>query len=847
MIKGPKNLIPFQLLLLSSSLSLSVLISGDSESKPHSVWERYPATKIEFSLFLWKRKNKTKKNPYPLFPVFFQATFSLHIRSANVKSHHRSQMDKQLARRFKQSSGHKLFSGAGGDFVLLEKSKKERIRKLSTIGRGATCSSLEMDCDVSHREDEEELPSKRIKLPRKSMGDSNGGVHLASVPRKLRSAMKKRHRQSTSPSLSNSRKLLGGTESLNCDGVKKPCLKQGDRSPKETVSGPITKDEEEVVETLYALAGLVFPNNEANGNGKVESETLDANASALPESKNSPAPAVEVGDIKLDPVFPCRATSSTSPSYVEGFTKGTDQVDLLNNPSTHYQPEFPNSGTLCIDSNNNVSHNQINISSLSAKVEQCNEKRFSNAVNFRDPSELSLDSRRLTQTVQQLTSVFSRKPEIAVELGTNIGSQVQKHDMLQESREKGSGLWPGLASNVSHGAKSDSPLLHPAATMPPWMDAALSTSRASIQNGSSFAKVTKVVNGTRSCKKCAAHVYISHLIQSLKSSDSKDQLLLQPCQMRAHEGSEQGAFLGVNTYTNVKSGFNEVVSSSSIRISTAEKVSNEAKNGILQHKMLRLDQPSYTLASGAHTSPKQIFDFLSLSAGGGSSGNNDSFSRGRYAMEPSSEAQVPYLHSPVQHHNLIPFPLTRSRYSSSASLDSHPPVAQQGQLLPSYSNPFCVSQANVTALTKQPIQQQKLHLQQQQQQFHLQQHQQQQLHLQQQQQRFWAAQFAAQYRPAGTLAATAPSPSWQNIKQENCTLNQCGQALLSPSPSTLELVGPKYAPLSHQQQQQMPVTSFPPDRVKLSDHHLPSVYEESVGGYRAASALPLQLLCNERL
>lgn len=103
--------------------------------------------------------------------------------------------------------------------------------------------------------------------------------------------------------------------------------------------------------------------------------------------------ATAVGDIKLDPVFPCRATSSTSPSYVEGFTKGTDQVDLLNNPSTHYQPEFPNSGKLCIDSNNNVSHNQINISSLSAKVEQCNEKHFSNAVNFRDPSELSLDSR----------------------------------------------------------------------------------------------------------------------------------------------------------------------------------------------------------------------------------------------------------------------------------------------------------------------------------------------------------------------------------------------------------------------------------------------------------------------
>lgn len=76
--------------------------------------------------------------------------------------------------------------------------------------------------------------------------------------------------------------------------------------------------------------------------------------------------------------------------------------------------------------------------------------------------------------------------------------------------------------------------------------------------------------------------------------------------MRAHEGSRQGVFLGFNTFTNVKSGFNEAVSSSSISISTAENVSNEAKNGILPHKKLHLDQPLSTLASGAHTSPKKV-------------------------------------------------------------------------------------------------------------------------------------------------------------------------------------------------------------------------------------------------
>lgn len=81
--------------------------------------------------------------------------------------------------------------------------------------------------------------------------------------------------------------------------------KQGgsDRSLRETVSGDITKDEEEVVETLYALAGL-FPNNDANDNSKLDTESLDANPSALPESKETPTPAFEG-----DPLFSARKSS----------------------------------------------------------------------------------------------------------------------------------------------------------------------------------------------------------------------------------------------------------------------------------------------------------------------------------------------------------------------------------------------------------------------------------------------------------------------------------------------------------------------------------------------------------
>ncbi|XP_068313058.1 uncharacterized protein [Pyrus communis] len=737
------------------------------------------------------------------------------------------------ATRFKQSSGPsntttKLFPSldGGGDFVLSGRStKKERLRKLSALGTAKTTSfgDCEMGCDVPDRDDE--LPTKRFKLPRKFFDDCNG-VDLASVPRKLRSAMKKRNRESASParSLPNAKKVshtMRGSESPKRDGVNKskPYLKQG--------GSEITKDEEEVVETLYALAGL-FPRNDSNDDSKVDSESLDANPSALPESRESLTSAFEVGNDKSGSNCPLRATKAASPSNVERLAKENDQVDCLNKPSTQQEPESPNSRKSSINSDNSVPQN-LNVSSLSVKVEGCNEKHAtSNAVNF-CISDLNLDS-WLKQPVQELSSIPERKPVIALELSTTVGAQIVLHDMDQETKKNGPVLWPGLSSSVSHGARNDSPSSlsqSPAAKIPPWLDAALSTSRASVQNGSSFGKVTAVLNGRRSCKKCAAHVYISHLIQALQNSERKNKIQLQPSQMRPHEGSKQVAFLGVNINAKSNNGLNGIVSTSSVGISISEKNSTEAKNGTLQQMKLHQDQPQFALGSWAYTSPKQSIDFLSLSAGGGGSESNNSFSRSRNGMEPSSQSQATYIHPLMQRHTLVPFSLPPSQYSSSAH-PNNPSVSQQGQmqLSPYHGNPFCGPQASPTASTKQQPQQQ--HLQ-----------------LQQHQQRLWATHLAAQYRPVGTSAPAVHVPGWQNGRQD-MMLMPCSQGLMSPSPSTLELVGPKYAPLS--QQQLMAVTSsFPPGRVKRQEHHLPSVYEESGAGFHAGSAMPLQLLCSERL
>lgn len=93
--------------------------------------------------------------------------------------------------------------------------------------------------------------------------------------------MKKRNRESASPSPS-----LPDAKKVNhtMSGIELLMKKDG--------GSEITKDEEEVVETLYALAGL-FPRNDVNDNSKVDIESLDANPSGLPGSKESLTSAFE--------------------------------------------------------------------------------------------------------------------------------------------------------------------------------------------------------------------------------------------------------------------------------------------------------------------------------------------------------------------------------------------------------------------------------------------------------------------------------------------------------------------------------------------------------------------------
>ncbi|KAG7587172.1 hypothetical protein ISN45_Aa02g024000 [Arabidopsis thaliana x Arabidopsis arenosa] len=98
---------------------------------------------------------------------------------------------------------------------------------------------------------ENEVSKKKSKLPKKNLKDTNGVDH-ASVPRKLRSAMKKRNLESVSKLSSVSKRL--NLSKTGIESFKKDQEMEANAIVPESMM--ISKDEKEVAETLYGLAGM---------------------------------------------------------------------------------------------------------------------------------------------------------------------------------------------------------------------------------------------------------------------------------------------------------------------------------------------------------------------------------------------------------------------------------------------------------------------------------------------------------------------------------------------------------------------------------------------------------------
>ncbi|GFZ10428.1 hypothetical protein Acr_21g0010270 [Actinidia rufa] len=661
----------------------------------------------------------------------------------------------------KQSGLIEAVDGNGGDSVFPEKLKRERMRKLSVVGKMGSDSGDELRSTASI--------SKRFKLPREAICNyffhDSKRVDYASVPRKLRSAMKKPNRELISLPLPGKKRRK--------DGKKKsrPNEKQDDSegSLGRHILGLITKDEEEVVQTLYALAEM-FPNNDEKNS--LDGETGKTKSWPLMAFEDTAASLKEEDSKSLCPSNTAEAASS---SLLEVSPHDTVDVKCPNEPS------IANDIHLHTELDDAFSHRNLQAMSMLSPTKPISGTPFCSSVGLSVQSEISMGNGWVafsfspsdpnTRKLQRVTE----KPEIEA---AAVSSQHELQYILKECKISGSALWPGLSSSGSDVAGTQGPALQSSSpTIPAWLHITSSANPpGSLDNGALTDKITQdskdSVARKKSWKRCSAHEYICRLIKILQIAEKADSII-----------------------------------------------------GSAADKKLIDDQQQASTTSALHTSLKQSFDFLSLSAGGSGIEAPNGVNKVGDGPEPWTQFHGPFPPSLPQNHAIMPFSLPPYPFSS-ASFTHHLPLAAVKQVQmqpPAYmGNPLLAPQHLGNSAS--PKQQ----------------------HQQQQQQWIWTAQQADQYKPVGFPASLIPK--WQNGRKESASAIQYAQSIPQPSYSSLELLGPKYAPISQELQLIAVTSSLPTARDKMQHpHNLFSGYEGNVVGSLPDTALPLQLLCNDHL
>ncbi|XP_042035839.1 uncharacterized protein LOC121782171 [Salvia splendens] len=340
---------------------------------------------------------------------------------------------------------------------------------------------------VSFAGDDESQPStSNCKLSTMIL-DGCGAVNHASIPRKLRSAIKKRSRESvTSPLLTSRKQHDVSTTVYRKDGAKKFKFNKKKRH--------ITKDEEEVAETLYALAGMFTNANEADQQ-KVDDEKPEIKSSTTLEEDT------------------CRTLQDET-------RKISSEVTL---------------GAVCPSISNVVNLTEEVISqTLEARQPEpffsCKQAATPNAYGGKSDSCPS-------STLRPLVSVHginqSHEEEIHLDRVTASG--------LQYGKNKYKDLFPSPNLSAMQAASSETHRLFEGTTF---------TSQPHVvESKISSEKHTRVATeSNNSRKRCSAHVYISRLIKVLQISDRKEGLPVKPAQPTNFRGSDNQMGRNGDTY-----------------------------------------------------------------------------------------------------------------------------------------------------------------------------------------------------------------------------------------------------------------------------------------------------------
>ncbi|KAL1820770.1 hypothetical protein ACET3Z_015639 [Daucus carota] len=570
-------------------------------------------------------------------------------------------------RRAKPSrSSSNVTAQSGSDF---KKLRKDKVRRLSFVDR--LCDKTpdsEMPCVQSDDEEDEYHPcvtkSKRIKLPRKFFDDCQKVDH-SSVPRKLRSAIRKRRRESISPHFPEVRRL-----NLSANGIElQP--KESEGSPGLASVMPVSKDEEEVAETLNALAEMFS-----------DSDKIEMAKSTAPE-------------VEKDLWSPFTTTAPGAAQHSSNTVGSSDEAERIQfsyrrtEADMHrYIPKFNCTKVPILSKSSSANENCSSFPSHSQLSREIGLKRPAHNLNMANEIYKELADE----------SVLTFKGQNEVRLGT------------RENRNNGSALWPGLSSTSVHSAKTlGSPVKLSAAKVPTWLGISTSTARSCSSRNVAISEkeFQSVVDEKKMRKKCSTHVYISRLIRVLKVTEAKDSLPLQPTRLTAHDESKKGAISEEKKLQMIKEGSAGVVFTSDIACSGGEDSPSKLSSAIVLHKRLRDDLQGST-NSGPYTTHKQSSNFFAALPGSSGVEHESAGQVNGHRPEPSTESNIPFLYPFTQSCRTNPLSLPQNCQLSTSLVDSAAAgAAPKIQLPPYLSNTKSVT-SSLTSLQNQQQHQQWL-------------------------------------------------------------------------------------------------------------------------------------------
>ncbi|KAI3981620.1 hypothetical protein MKX01_007540 [Papaver californicum] len=706
----------------------------------------------------------------------------------------------------------------GGDMeVVMERSKKkEKVKGLSSIGSAAKENSQIGGGGGGGSDDgEEELllrtsattAAKRFKVHSKPLNDCNA-IDLAVVPRKIRSAMIKRNRESLSPPLPEAKKphrTPNGTHHPHLSSTQKAKqkMKQGVLGQFESIS--ITKDEEEVAETLFALARMI-PNNQLV-NCPVDQKNTEAKSPPVRQSTEIPVFASEASKNERSKSLKegISVEAINLPSSGEG--SGTDAVMVNFSPDTSMmrRPSIFRNQKFMLDRGIIGPLSDSRISQL-----QKNEHTDLTSLSVAATSGVLINpchTNRRIQGTQHKASFCEQKAELWPVAA--ILKKQEEHNMkenndgdkrlascidgtpalslIERNNYNDSGLALALAGSQDRELAWTSK-----SKVPSWLNSAKKTDVAANDVlKEKFNSVT--VDKIQPRKKCATHVHISRLIQVHQASEKKSMLSPIPNQMQTN-GAKHGAS-ALNSLNGLislgdKNGLNRFISDGCLNDGDAGNDMNEVQNRILQDKQNR--------------------DFLSLSTGGGSLGSTASFNavnQRTNKLESSTQFHVPYLHPVVQNPSIVPFSVhgcSSSPYPDQSTVRASQQLKSEQMASPFYSPQHAVLSDSAN--------------------HHHQHH-------QQQQQQMWAAHYMS-----GRNSTASYSSKWQHGKQDSPIYfpGECSQPPAHSSTSLRHEVLNSKFPSNMQPQQQQPfffLSSSSPSSSRGKMHHQHHHSHHLAGGY----------------